>query len=81
MVAFYQLFAWHAIHEFYWMPKAVLTLYSLGVALFFSSSLSNLLDTISLPAKYILFCYLLLHNQLSLGQQLFFLADYEYFHF
>ena len=63
------------------MPEPVRTLYSLGVAPFSSGFLSNLLDTIGLPSKHTFFCCLLLHNQLSLGQQLFFSADYEYFHF
>ena len=62
------------------MPERVPTLYSLGVAPFFGF-LSNLLDTIGLPAKHILSHCLLLHNQPSLDQQLFFLANYEHFHF
>jgi len=63
------------------MPEPVPTLYSLGIAPFSYGFLSNLLDTISLPAKHILSCYFLLHNQLSFDQQLFFQADYEHFHF
>ena len=62
------------------MSKPVPTLYSLGVAPFSSGFLSNFLDTIGLPAKHIS-SYCLLHNQPSLGQQLFFPANYEYFHF
>ena len=58
------------------MPEPVPTLYSLGVAPFSSGFLSNLLDTIGLPAKHIL-----LHNQPSFDQQLFFQANYERFHF
>ena len=63
------------------MPKPIPTLYSLGVAPFSSSLLSNLLDTIGLPTKHILSRYFLLHNQPSFDQQLFFQADYEHFHF
>ena len=63
------------------MPKPVLALYSLGVAPFFSGFLSNLLDTIALPAKRILSRYFLLHNQPSFDQQPFFQADYEHFYF
>ena len=63
------------------MSKPVPTLYSLGVAPFSSGFLSNLLDTIGLPAKHILFCCLLLHNKPSVGQQLIFQADYEHFYF
>ena len=63
------------------MPEPIPTLYSLGVAPFSSGFLSNLLDTIGLPAKHILSHCLLLHNQLSLDQQLFFPTDYEHFHF
>ena len=81
MVAFYRLFAWHATPKVYQTPKPVPVLCSLGVALFFSGSLSNLLDIIGLPAKHILFCYLLLHNRPSLGQQLFFQANHEHFYF
>ena len=80
MVAFYQLFAWYATLEFYRMPEPIPTIYSLGIAPSSSSFLSNHLDTIGLPAKHIFF-HCLLHNQPSLGQQLFFPADYEYFHF
>ena len=63
------------------MPKPIPTLYSLGIAPFSSGFLSNLLNTIGLPAKHIFFHCLLLRNQPSPGQQLFFPADYEYFHF
>ena len=62
------------------MPKPVSTFYSLGIAPFSSGFLSNLLDTIGLPAKHIL-SHCLLHNQPSHGQQLFFPADYEHFYF
>ena len=62
------------------MPKTILAL-CLGIAPFFSGFLSNLLDSIGLPAKHIFFRCLLLHNQPSPGQQLFFPADYEHFHF
>ena len=80
MVAFYRLSAWYAILKVYRMPEPVPSLYSLGVAPFSSSFLLILLDTIGLSAKHIFFrC--LLHNQPSLGQQLFFPADYEHFHF
>ena len=58
------------------MPEPIPTLYSLGVAPFFSGFLSNLLDIIALPTKHIL-----LHNQPSFDQQLAFLADHEHFHF
>ena len=71
MVAFYRLSTWYAILEVYWMPEPVPTLYSLSVAPFSSSFLSNLLDTIGLPAKHILLYYFLFHNQLSFDQQLF----------
>ena len=63
------------------MPKPISTLCSLGVAPFSSDLLSNLLDTIGLPAKYIFLHYFLLRNQPSFDQQLFFQADYEHFHF
>ena len=63
------------------MPKPVPTLYSLGIALFFSNFLSNPLGTIDLPAKHILPHYFLLHNQPSFDQQLAFLADHEHFYF
>ena len=62
------------------MPEPVPTLYYLSVAPFSSDFLSNLLDTIGLPVKHI-FYHCLLHNQPSLDQPLFFLADYEHFHF
>ena len=63
------------------MLEPILALYSLGVTPFFSGFLSNLLDTIALPAKHILLHYLFLHNQSSFDQQLAFLADHEYFYF
>ena len=63
------------------MLEPVLVLCFLGVALFFSSFLSNLLDTIGLPAKHIFSHYFLLHNQPSFDQQLFFPANYEHFYF
>ena len=81
MVAFYQLFAWYTTLEFYRMAEPVPSLYSLGVAPFFSGFLSNLLDTIALPAKHILLHYFLLHNQPSSDQQLAFQADHEHFYF
>ena len=81
MVAFYRLFAWHAILELYWMPESVPTPYSLGVALFSSGSLLNLLGTIGLPAKHVPSDCFLLHDQPSLGQQLSFPTDHEYFYF
>ena len=81
MVAFYWLFAWYAILESYRMPEHVPSLYSLGVAPFCSGFLLDLLDTIGLPAKYILSHCPLFHNQSSLGQQLIFQADHEHFYF
>ena len=63
------------------MPKPAPTLYSLGVAPFSSSFLSNLLDTIGLPAKHILPHYYLLHDQPSFDRQLAFRADHEHFYF
>ena len=81
MVALYQLFALHAILEACRMPESVPTLYSLGAAPFSSGFLSNLLDTIGLPAKHILFRCPLLHNQPSLDQPLIFQADHEHFYF
>ena len=63
------------------MPEPIPTLYSLGVAPFSFGFLSNLLDTIGLPTKHIFSHCLLLHNQPSLDQQLFFPADYEYLYF
>ena len=71
----------YAILVVYQMPEPIPSLYSLGVAPFSSSFLFNLLDTIGRPAKHILFHCLPIHNQPSPGQQLFFPADYEYFHF
>ena len=81
MVAFYQLFAWHAILEVYWILEPIPTLYSLGAAPFSSGFLSILWGTIGLPTKCTISCCFLLHDQLSLGQQLFFLADHEYFYY
>ena len=63
------------------MLEPVLVLYSLAVALFFSSFLSDFLDTIGLPTNHILLHYFLVHNQPSFDQQLFFPADYEHFYF
>ena len=63
------------------MLEPVLVICSLGVALFFSSFLLDLLDTIGLPTKHILPHYSLLHNQPSFDQQLIFQADHEHFHF
>ena len=63
------------------MPEFVPALYSLSVAPFFSGFLSNLLDTIGLPAKHILPHYFLLHNQPSFDQQFVFQADHEHFYF
>ena len=81
MVASYQLFAWYATLEFYRMAEPVLSPYSLGVALFSSGFLLNLWGTIGLPAKHVPSGCFLLHDQPSLGQQLFFPADHEYFYF
>ena len=61
------------------MPEPILVLCSLGVAPFFSGFLSNLLDTIDLPAKYTLPHYLL-HNQPNFDQQLASQADHEHFY-
>ena len=63
------------------MPEPIPTLYSLGIAPSSYGFLSNLLDTIGLAAKHVFSRCLLLHSQPSLGQQLFFPADYEHFHF
>ena len=81
MVAFYRLFAWHTTFEVYWILEPVPTLYSLGAAPFSSGSSLVLRGTIGLPAKCILSCCFLLHDQPSLGQQLFFPANHEYFYF
>ena len=62
------------------MPEPVLILYSLGVVPFFSGFLSNLLDTIALPAKPTLPHYLL-HNQPNFDQQLTSQANHEHFYF
>ena len=63
------------------MPEPILGLRSLGFALFFSGFLSDLLNTIGLPAKHILPHYFLLHNQPSFDQQLASQADHEHFYF
>ena len=63
------------------MSEPVPSLYSLGVASFSSGFLLKLLDTIGLPAKHVPSDCFLLHDQPSLGQQLFFPADHEYFYF
>ena len=81
MVAFYRLFAWHAMLEVYRILESVPTLYSLGAAPFSSGFLSFLRGTIGLPARHVPSGRFPLHDQPSLGQQLFFLADHEYFYF
>ena len=81
MVATYQLFAWYATLEFYRMAEPVPSLYSLGAAPFFSGFLSILRGTIGLPTRHVPSGCLLLHDQSSFGQQLFFPADHEYFYF
>ena len=63
------------------MAKPVLSLYSLGAATFSSGFLSILWGTIGLPARHAPFGCFLLHDRPSLGQQLFFPADHEYFYF
>ena len=63
------------------MLEPVPVLCSLAVALFFSDFLSDLLDTIVIPAKHIIPHYFLLYNQPSFDQQLIFQADHEHFHF
>ena len=63
------------------MLEPILALYSLGIAPFFSSFLSNLPDTIALPTKHTLPHYLLLHNQPNFDQQLASQADHEHFYF
>ena len=63
------------------MLEPVLALYSLDVVPFFSGFLSNLLDTIALPAKHTLPHYLLLHNQPNFDQQLASQVDHEHFYF
>ena len=80
MTVFYRLLAWYATLEFYRMPKPVPSPYSLGTAPFSSGFLSILRGTIGLPARHVPSGYLL-HDQPSLGQQLFFPADHEYFYF
>ena len=62
------------------MPKPILALCSLGIVPFFSSFLSNLLDTIAIPTKHTRPHYLL-HNQPSFDQQLVFQANHEHFYF
>ena len=59
------------------MPEPILALCSLGVVPFFSSFLSNLLDTIALPTKHTLPH----HNLPSFDQQLASQADHEHFYF
>jgi len=81
MVASYQLFTWYATLEFYRMAEPVLSPYSLGVALFSSGSLLNLRGTIGLPAKHAPSGCFFLQDQPSLGQQLSFPTDHEYFYF
>ena len=63
------------------MLEPILALYFLGVALFFSGSLLDLLDTIGLPAKHIFLHYSLLHNQPSFDRQLASQADHEHSYF
>ena len=63
------------------MLELVPVLCSLAVALFFSGFLSDLLDTIGLPAKHILLYYSLLHNQPSFDRQLASQADHEHSYF
>ena len=63
------------------MLEPILVLCSLAITPLFSGFLLNLLDTIALPAKYILLYYLCLHDQPNLDQQLTFLADHEHFYF
>ena len=62
------------------MLEPIPVLCSLAVALFFFVFLSDLLDTIGLPAKHILLHYLL-YNQPSSDQQLASQADHEHFYF
>ena len=62
------------------MPEPIPALCPLGVALFFSGFLLDLLDTIGLPTKHILPHYFLLYNQSSFDQQLIFQADHEHFY-
>ena len=81
MVAFYWLFVWYATLESYQMPEPVPSLYSLGVALFSSGFLLNLLGTTGLPATYIFFQCLPLHDQPSPNQRLLSQADHEHFCF
>ena len=63
------------------MPEPILALYSLGIVPFISGFLLNLLDTIALPAKYILLYYLCLHDQPNFDQQLASQADHEHSYF
>ena len=81
MVDPYWLFVQHATLEVYQTPEPILAIYSLGVAPFFSGFLSDLLDTIGLPAKHILLHYSLLHNQPNFYQQLASQVDHEHFCF
>jgi hypothetical protein len=81
MVAFYRLFAWHAILEVYQIFEPVPTLNSLGAAPFSSDFLLILRGTIGFPTRHAPFGCFLLHDQPSLGQQLFFSIDHEYFYF
>ena len=63
----------------YQIYETVLILCSLGIVLFSSDFLLNLLDTIVLPAKYTL--HHLLHNRPSSDQQFTFQVDHECFYF
>ena len=81
MIVPYRLFVYHATLEVYQMPESILALCSLGIALFFSGFLLDLLDTIGLPAKHILSHYFLLHNHPNFDQQLISQADHEHFYF
>ena len=81
MVASYRLFAWYTTLEFYRMAEPALSPYSLGVALFSSGFLLNLRGTIGLPIKHVPSACFLLHDQPSLGQQLSFPTNDEYFYF
>ena len=63
------------------MAEPVKSPYSLGIAPFSSGFLLNLQGTIGLPAKHVPSGCFLLHDQPSLGQQLSFPTDHEYFYF
>ena len=63
------------------MLEPILALFCLGIVPFFSSFLSNLLDTTALPAKHILPHHFLLQNQPNFDQQLTSQADHEHFYF